>query len=503
MATPLLYVDPRAQALYGNAPAKKYTDKEIKDFITAPGMTPDKIYNKALETGVTADEVSNAMDGVAGYSPDKIKNWLTNERQVSFETKDPLPTQGQTVVNPEKVVADKIDVRSVDTVQGQLDSILKDTNSPLLRQAQTYGTQFANRRGLANSSIAASAGENALLNMSMPIAQQDASTNYNSNTSNVTNKLNADSLNSNLQANLIGSREDIAARKLMNSENLATNKYIADKDVAARLSMNDANLTTNKYIADNDNAVRKQMNLDSIEANKFIATMDTDTKLKMANIEAMANDSGIMGQTSNNMMELVYKIGADPNITPENKTSMINQVIAQGNKALSLLPSFEGVKDLITFGSSGGSGGETNSNGAVTTGSGTQIVTGSGNGAAQQILSPKGNPVNILNHALDPATQGAVTAYERKTKTKVDMSKVVPQQLIEDLRYGPVTMNVGQFYTGSDGQSHLRNFNAYDYQQLYKDYGVKNQGELIDKMFQPVYIPNAKFPDQIQFYMYK
>lgn len=479
MATPLLYVDPRAQALYGNAPAKKYTDKEIKDFITAPGMTPDKIYNKALETGVTADEVSNAMDGVAGYSPDKIKNWLTNERQVSFETKDNPILQQPTLINPEKVVADKINVRPVDTVQGQLDTILKDTNSPLLRQAQTYGTQFANRRGLANSSIAASAGENALLNMSMPIAQQDASTNYNSNTSNVTNKLNADSLNSNLQANLIGSREDIAARKLMNSENLATNRYIAD----------------------NDNAVRKQMNLDSIEANKFIATMDTDTKLKMANIEAMANDSGIMGQTSNNMMELVYKIGADPNITPENKTSMINQVISQGNQALSLLPSFEGVKDLITFG--GGGSGDANSKGAVTTGSGTQIVAGSGNSAAQQILTPKGNPVNVLNHSLDPATQGAVTAYERKTKTKVDMSKVVPQQLIEDLRYGPLTMNVGQFYTGSDGQSHLRNFNAYDYQQLYKDYGVKNQGELIDKMFQPVYIPNAKFPDQIQFYMYK
>lgn len=490
MATPLLYVDPRAQSLYGNTPAKKYTDKEIKDFITSPGMTPDKIYSKALETGVTADEVTNAMDGVAGYSPDKIKNWLTNERQVSFETKDPLPTQ-PSVVNPEKVTADRINVRPVDTVQGQLDTILKDPNSPLLRQAQTYGTQSANRRGLANSSIAVSAGENALLNMSMPIAQQDANTNYNSNTSNVLNKLNADSLNSQLQANLIGSREDIAARKLMNSENLATNKYIADKDVNARLSMNDANLATNKYIADNDNAVRRQMNLDSIEANKFIATMDTDTKLKLANIQAMSNDSSIMGQTSSNMMELVYKIGADPNITPETKTSMINQVMAQGNKALSLLPSFEGIKDLVTF----GGGGETNSNGAVT--------TNSDNGSTQQILTPKGTPVNVMNYQLDPGTQGAVTAYEKKTGTKIDPSKVVPQQLIEDLRYGPLTMNFGQFYTGLDGQSHQRNFNAYDYQQLYKDYGVKNQGELFEKMFTPVYVPDTKRADQVQFYLYK
>ena len=66
-------------------------------------------------------------------------------------------------------------VESAQTVQGQLGDILK-TGNPLLEAAKARAMQTANARGLQNSSMAAQAGEEAMLAAAMPIAQQDAST---------------------------------------------------------------------------------------------------------------------------------------------------------------------------------------------------------------------------------------------------------------------------------------------------------------------------------------
>ncbi|TDX29095.1 hypothetical protein DFO67_108139 [Modicisalibacter xianhensis] len=61
----------------------------------------------------------------------------------------------------------------MDTVQGQLNSILK-SNSPLMKRAATQGKQYANKRGLLNSSMAAGATQGAMIDAATPIAQQDA-----------------------------------------------------------------------------------------------------------------------------------------------------------------------------------------------------------------------------------------------------------------------------------------------------------------------------------------
>lgn len=60
-----------------------------------------------------------------------------------------------------------------DTVQGQLNSMLS-SNSPLMKRAATQGKQFANQRGLLNSSMAAGAAQGAMIDAAMPAAQQDA-----------------------------------------------------------------------------------------------------------------------------------------------------------------------------------------------------------------------------------------------------------------------------------------------------------------------------------------
>jgi len=61
------------------------------------------------------------------------------------------------------------------TVQGQLTSVL-DKGGPLMDRATTKAMQAMNGKGLLNSSIAVGAGQTALYDAAMPIAQQDAKT---------------------------------------------------------------------------------------------------------------------------------------------------------------------------------------------------------------------------------------------------------------------------------------------------------------------------------------
>lgn len=68
-----------------------------------------------------------------------------------------------------------------DSVQGKITGLMSG-NSPLMKQAQTQAKQYANRRGLLNSSMAAGAGVDAVVKNALPIASQDASQTHQKNT---------------------------------------------------------------------------------------------------------------------------------------------------------------------------------------------------------------------------------------------------------------------------------------------------------------------------------
>jgi len=69
------------------------------------------------------------------------------------------------------------------TVAGQIRSLLSDGN-PYVESARQRALQMAGSRGLQNSSIALQSGEEAAIAGALPIAQQDASTNFNQGLSN-------------------------------------------------------------------------------------------------------------------------------------------------------------------------------------------------------------------------------------------------------------------------------------------------------------------------------
>lgn len=64
-----------------------------------------------------------------------------------------------------------------DTVQGQLNGLLSAEN-PLMQRAYYKGLDYANGRGMLNSSVGAEAAQAAMMDVALPIAQQDAQTYY-------------------------------------------------------------------------------------------------------------------------------------------------------------------------------------------------------------------------------------------------------------------------------------------------------------------------------------
>lgn len=101
------------------------------------------------------------------------------------------------------------------TTSGQLDSILQKDN-PLMQTARTQATQQANDRGLINSTMAAQAGEQAVIQTALPIAQADAGVNatnaqWNADQSNKNSMFNASESNKLLQTGLdLNSRTELA-----------------------------------------------------------------------------------------------------------------------------------------------------------------------------------------------------------------------------------------------------------------------------------------------------
>ena len=146
------YVDPNTGIINSNLPATSTTPE------TGVGTTN-------LSTG----SVSDQLDQILGPS-------TTSTISPSATT---VPGATNWNVTPEQ------------TVEGRIGGII-NSNSPLMAQAKARSTEAANSRGLINSSMAVQAGEAALYDAALPIAQQDANTFATSAQSNATetNKMN-------------------------------------------------------------------------------------------------------------------------------------------------------------------------------------------------------------------------------------------------------------------------------------------------------------------------
>ena len=413
------YVDPKAQILYGTG-NNKYTPEQIRQYVQTPGRTPDDVFNAALGGGINRDQLVNAMKGVDGYNADVIDKYIAGkgvklDREPTGILYQPTEVKG--------VTASPITVGVNETVQGQLKGILEDKNSPLMQQAQTMGNSYSNKRGMLNSSIGASAAEGAMINAATPIAQQDASTYYDAKKTNSAQSLQAGMFNS-----------DLNARTSM-----------FDKGVAKDLTINQSN---------ND-------------LQKTIATMDSDNKLAIANIQAMASDSGIMGDLGKSLMNLYQQTAADPNIKPEQKTEIFNNLRTQFENLSALLPSFQKAGSNLNFNiPAAPSSSGTNSSGTNNSTSGGQNSV-----PVRKIPSPAGELIST-DYRLSPKEITTVRQYNTKFGANIDMNDVVPAELVAERKRLNPSENIEKYFFPVPLPGSLV---TTDYFYIYKDAVSKYQ----------------------------
>lgn len=271
----------------------------------APGLTSDT-------TGASPPGASSGSP-VTGYNP--AAGSASPAATATYDPKAFAVTPDQTVVS-------------------QLKGII-DSGSPLMQQAETRAKNAMNSRGLINSSMAVGAGQDAVIAAATPIATADAAT------------------------------YERAATNTTQGQNTALAAQAAAKNTAG---LQDAQLQTNtsQFNAGQQNAAlsaaagasntvalqaqQNEANLQNIKTNR--ATDLQIAQLTEAN-KNILQSSSIAGQLYNTSLANLSAIISNPNMSEEQKTTALNDGVAQLNDALSVISKITntpGVASLLTFG---------------------------------------------------------------------------------------------------------------------------------------------------------
>jgi hypothetical protein len=179
----------------------------------------------------------------------------------------------------------KWNVDAGQTVSGQLKDIL-DSGSPLLKQAEARSNMRMNSRGLLNSSLAVGAGQSALYDAALPIAQADAQTNaqsanFNANASNVASQFGADATNKQALVN-----QD-ATNRAAEFQAGATNQANATNQEATNRALEQGAAAGNRLIEQSNTVTAQARTADAEAANKVLMqNLDNQFKVNISNADA-------------------------------------------------------------------------------------------------------------------------------------------------------------------------------------------------------------------------
>ena len=176
-------------------------------------------------------------------------------------------------------------------------------NSDYLKDARTQALQTANRRGLANSSIAAGAGVQAGIRSALPVAQGDA------NAMNSAGQFNAGSVNA------VNANNANFANQASSANANAENQFaLSNQSAANRASLDNANAlnTADQLNANSQNQFSQLNQASQTQANQYNATSENEFALnnqkainQASNEFASANNTASMQNAENNMRLLL------------------------------------------------------------------------------------------------------------------------------------------------------------------------------------------------------
>lgn len=224
----------------------------------------------------------------------------------------PAPsTYGATQWSPTQRTVDA----NTETVSSQLNNLL-NSDSQYLQRARMRSSQAANERGLMNSTMALQAGEAAAIDAALPIAQADAGTYSNAAAQN--NQI----LN---QAGQFNAGQSTDADRFTAS---------AKNEFAAR----DQTIQGQAYTQ------RLAAQLDSVRGERLAAITNQYEGVRQASQQATALIAS--------MQDRIASVMQDPNITRENKQSIIDANMNSTKNALDLVAAINKVDfgQLLVFG---------------------------------------------------------------------------------------------------------------------------------------------------------
>ena len=408
-------LDPRSGILYGAGNAN-ISDQQIQDFIrSAPNN--QAILNAAVQNNVSVDQIARAMNGKGGFDANNITKYLaeqgilrapvstpktlpvstpatqpgglnlqpgqlnmdsataayinmlqqqaTNANNLNLDISGKLQqAMQQNIANapsvnytPAQLAQTKVTPQM--TVQGQLDTILKN-NSPLMQQARTEAQQQAARQGLLNSSLAGTAGEQALLKQALGITTPDAET-YRG-----VGMANTQAAN---QMNLANAQNSMQAQQI-NSANILQ-RNIANAELGAKVGMFNADLVYRGADADANRRFQNYQLNTTLATDLFGRQMDNDNKLKLQEIE-QRYQKDIQGSLNasnmyNGLIDQMGRINA-MDVPGDAKQSMLNNLFDVFDSQMGLQQKMLGLSTNLFQGTNGTSSFRTTSSQANTPG---------------------------------------------------------------------------------------------------------------------------------------
>ena len=207
-------------------------------------------------------------------------------------------------------------VTAPQTVQGQIKDII-NPNSPIMQQARTGALEQMNSRGLANSSMAITAGDDAAYRAAIPIATADASTyaksaSYNADAQNQVNLANAQYANQAGQSNLSANTQTSIAK--MNDD---TQKQLSTLDVATRTNLQTLQNENQVLLNTNSQASSLFSNATSALNNIAMSTTMDDVHKQQASAQVWANlQAQIKVLSATSKLNLSSILGVDVDTNP-------------------------------------------------------------------------------------------------------------------------------------------------------------------------------------------
>lgn len=244
------------------------------------------------------------------------------------------------------------------TVADQVKGIIAQ-DSPLSQLSKANAEQDMNRRGLINTSMAVGAGQKALYESALPIAQADANM-YGqaaSANTNATNRAREFDVSNQQQVNLTNAA---AANQSSQFNASAENTQQAQINAAKQqTATNNFDAASKIALTDLDNQLKASMVNADAQTKAFLTQTEGDIKQKLINVEAdyktLIQTSATAGDIYKGTVAAIAPIIADTNMNAAAKSAAINGLFSRMGAAMNVVGSINGVDltDLLQFGTVG------------------------------------------------------------------------------------------------------------------------------------------------------